>query len=110
MPEDCEALRTRFRADQRLGPALQLVFMRASGRVLDRFSAIPKTLLHHIGRELGAGSANIASLRSIYRRRETLYDHQRWARERLGLQSFEVAVRTELQQELKVQASAAASV
>ena len=46
-PEEADALRERFRADQRLGAALQLVFLRASGRVLDRFSAIPKTLLNY---------------------------------------------------------------
>ena len=44
LPEDVVAIRERFRADRRLGPALQLLFLRASGRPLDRFAAVPKAL------------------------------------------------------------------
>ena len=47
LPDDVTAIRERFRADRRLGPALQLVVLRATGRTLDRVSAVPKTLLRH---------------------------------------------------------------
>jgi hypothetical protein len=66
----------------------QFVFLRASGRPLDRLAVVPKVLLHHLVKELGVARTSIASLRSIYRRRETLYDHQRWARERLRLRNL----------------------
>jgi len=78
LPDDVLAIRDRFRADRRLGPALQLVFLRASGRPLDRFAAVPKHLLRHLSTELGLAAINIASLRTLYVRRETLYDHQKW--------------------------------
>ena len=82
---DAQAISERFRADRRLGVAVQFVFLRASGRPLDRFAVVPKALLVHLAKELGVTQTSIASLRSMYRRRETLYDHQRWAREQLGL-------------------------
>jgi len=84
-PADAQAISERFRADRRLGVAVQFVFLRASGRPLDRFAVVPKTLLQHLAKELGVTQTSIASLRSMYRRRETLYDHQRWAREQLCL-------------------------
>lgn len=80
LPADIIAIRDRFRADRRLGPALQLVFLRAAGRPLDRFSAAPKNLLRHLSAELNLSSTSIASLRSLYARRATLYEHQKWAR------------------------------
>src|SRR2546428_11101346 len=109
-PDEIAAIHGRFRADRRLGPALQLVFLRASGRPLDRFSVVPKTLLHYVSKELGLTATSIASLRTIYKRRETLYDHQRWARERLGLRAFDDPLLAELRQELKAQAKDAACV
>ena len=89
LPDDAKEIEERFRADRRLGVAVQFVFLRASGRPLDRLAIVPKALLHHLAKELGVARTSIASLRSIYRRRETLYDHQRWARERLGLRNFD---------------------
>ena len=58
-------IKERFRADYRLGPALQLVLLRAAGRPLDRFVAVPKTLLRYVTDALGMTGASIASLRSI---------------------------------------------
>jgi hypothetical protein len=78
LPDDAKAITERFRADRRLGVAVQFVFLRACGRPLDRLALVPKTLLHHLVKEPGVARTSIASLRSIYRRRETLYDHQRW--------------------------------
>jgi len=46
LPDDVVAICARFRADRRLGPAPQLLFLRASCRPLDRFAALPKALQH----------------------------------------------------------------
>ena len=64
-PEDVAVIKERFRADYRLGPALQLVLLRAAGRPLDRFVVVPKTLLRYVTDALGMTGASIASLRSI---------------------------------------------
>ncbi|MBT2303890.1 Tn3 family transposase [Variovorax paradoxus] len=109
-PNEAEAIRERFRADRRLGVAVQFVFLRASGRPLDRFAIVPKTLLQHLAKELGVTQTSIASLRSMYRRRETLYDHQRWAREQLGLGSCGDDELAALKAQLRVQANDAASI
>ncbi|VTU45939.1 Transposase, TnpA family (plasmid) [Variovorax sp. SRS16] len=107
---DAQAIRERFRADRRLGVAVQFLFLRASGRPLDRFAVVPKTLLQHLARELGVTQTSIASLRSMYRRRETLYDHQRWAREQLGLSSCGDKELAALKAQLRIQANDAASI
>lgn len=75
---DVAALNERFRADRRAGAAVLLLFMRASGRPLDRFTALPKALLYQVGQALDIRAPTIASLRSIYARRQTLYEHQLW--------------------------------
>jgi TnpA family transposase len=110
LPDDVVAIRDRFRADRRLGPALQLVFMRAAGRPLDRFAAAPKNLLRHLSAELNLNSTSIASLRSIYARRETLYDHQKWARAHADLDLPDTADTAKLQIALAEFAKDAASV
>ncbi len=110
LPDDVTAIRERFRADRRLGPALQLVVLRATGRPLDRVSAVPKTLLRHLSNALNLANTSIASLRSIYKRRETLYDHQKWARDRAGLDVADDAVLNDLQMALTEFAKNAASV
>jgi TnpA family transposase len=110
LPDDVLAIRDRFRADRRLGPALQLVFLRASGRPLDRFAAVPKHLLRHLFTELGLAAINIASLRTLYVRRETLYDHQKWAREHAQLDVADDAATAEIKSALDEFARDAASV
>lgn len=66
--DDIQAIRQRFRSDRQVGAALQLVFLRAAGRSLDRLAVVPKALLTHIGDALGKPAPTIASLQSIYRR------------------------------------------
>jgi hypothetical protein len=109
-PADVLAIKGRFRADRRLGPALQLVFLRVAGRPLDRLAVVPKALLKSLAKALDLTPTTIATLRSIYRRRETLYDHQRWAREQLGLAPFDKTVQGDLQQELDLAARDAVSI
>jgi TnpA family transposase len=110
LPDDVVAIRDRFRADRRLGPALQLVFIRATGGVLDRVAAVPKSLLRSLCESLGLANTSIASLRSIYKRRETLYDHQQWARNHAGMLSVDDSTLAKLRHALDEYAKSTASV
>src|SRR5436189_5849242 len=80
--DDVAAVKERFRADYRLGPALQLVFLRVACRPFDRFVVVPKALLRHVADALGLTDSSFASLRSLYQRRPTLSDRHRSACER----------------------------
>ena len=73
---DVEAIRQRFRSDRRVAGALQLLFLRACGRPMDRFAVLPRNLLRYVAEVLEAPTLTIASLRSLYARRPTLYEHQ----------------------------------
>ncbi|MEX3939877.1 DUF4158 domain-containing protein [Paraburkholderia sp. BR10937] len=84
---DIAALNERFRSDRRAGAAIQLVFLRASGRTLDHVGTLPRQLLRYIGERLSLPIPTIASLRTLYQRYKTQYDHQVWACEYLGLTS-----------------------
>lgn len=88
---DVAAINERFRADRRTAVAVLLVFLRACGRPLDRFSALPKMLLAHVGEALGVQPPTIATLRSLYTRRQTLYEHQLWLKDYLGLKDIDQA-------------------
>jgi len=107
---DVAALGKRFRVDRRAGAAVLLLFMRASGRPLDRFAAVPRTLLQQIGESLGIRAPTIASLRSIYTRRQTLYEHQLWLTGYLGLRDVDQAASDQLVTYLSAQASEVTSI
>ncbi|CAN7753559.1 Tn3 family transposase [Cupriavidus necator] len=85
---DVAVLNERFRTDRRAGAAIQLVFLRASGHSLGQVSTLPRQLLHYVGQRLGLPTPTIASLRTLYRRYKTLYDHLIWACGYLGLKSI----------------------
>jgi TnpA family transposase len=82
--EERRAIRTRRRALNQLGAALHLGFMKMSGCALDAFEMVPRALLTHLGRELEIEVPTVTSLRALYRRRATLFEHQRWAADTLG--------------------------
>lgn len=82
---DIAAINQKFRRDGRAGAAIQLVFLRASGHTLDQLNTLPRQLLRYIGARLGVPTPTIASLRTIYQRYKTLYEHQVWACDYLGL-------------------------
>jgi len=84
---DVAAINERFRRDRRAGAAIQLVFLRASGHTLDHVGTLPRQLLRYVGERLSLPTPTIASLRTLYHRYKTLYDHQVWACEYLGLTS-----------------------
>ena len=83
--EDIQELRPpRFRGTARLGAAVQLVMLRATGRHPDAFSGLPSVLLRYLTSALGMHATDIASVTSLYKDKDTRYEHQLWARERVG--------------------------
>ncbi|MES2249226.1 MAG: Tn3 family transposase [Pseudomonadota bacterium] len=105
--EDVEAIRGQFRVDHRAPVALMVVFLRAAGRPLDRFTALPRTLLRYVGETFKTAAPTIASLRSIYQRSQTLYKHQLWAKEHVGLSELDRTAEAEVTALLQLQAAEA---
>lgn len=68
----------------KLGLALHIGFVRMSGRLLDAVRVVPPALWRHLGSELGIEAPEIASLRAMYVRGRTLFDHQQVACNALG--------------------------
>jgi hypothetical protein len=88
--EERSAVLTRYRDSLRLGAALQIGFLKMCGRPLDAVQRVPADLLEHLAEQIDVPAPNIATLRALYlRRRRTLYEHQRWAMEFLGMMRFE---------------------
>ena len=106
--DDIAAVAERFRHDRRVAAAIQMLFLRASGRPMDRFASVPKTLLRFVCDAFQTPAVSIASLRSLYARRQTLYEHQAWARTYLGLQDLDETQVEQLQQVLAIAALEAA--
>ena len=89
-PEEVGAVLTRYRDSLRLGAALQIGFLKMCGRPLDAVQRVPADLLEHLGKQIDVPAPTIATLRALYlKRRRTLYEHQRWAMDFLGLIRFE---------------------
>lgn len=84
--------------------------LRAFGRPLDRFAAVPRNLLQYVCEAFSAPLLSIASLKTLYQRRPTLYEHQQWVKEHLGIKPFDVTSQAALLEMLRVQAAAAADV
>ena len=70
----------------KLGLALHIGFLRLSGRLLNSVRIVPATLWRHLGDEIGIPALELASLRALYVRGRTLFDHQQLACEVLGFQ------------------------
>jgi Domain of unknown function (DUF4158) len=77
-------IKARCGPSLKLGLALQIGFLRMSGRLLDAVRIVPPVLWKHLGSQLGEQAPDLASLRVMYRRRRTLFDHQELACEALG--------------------------
>ena len=75
----------RRRGDSlKLGLALHIGFARMTGRPPNSVRAVPPTLLRHLGREFDISTPDLVSLRALYARGGTLFDHQQQACECLG--------------------------
>ena len=84
---DVEEIRSHFRGIGRLGAAIQLVSLRATGRSLESLTGLPRQLLHSLSGTLGVNALaiQVASLKTLYSRPATRFEHQRWARDYAGL-------------------------
>jgi len=85
---DRRAIRVAVRKRLRLAMALQLGFLRMTGATLNALDYIPRELLDLLGKQLGHDAPMLATLRSLYRRRMSLFRHQSWALEYLGMHRF----------------------
>ena len=65
--------------------ALQIGFLRLTGAPLNSVEMISPQVLAHLGVELGVAPPRLASIRALYRRRRTLFEHQNAAKVALGL-------------------------
>ena len=91
-----ELIEKRRRPALKLGLALQIGFLRMSGRVLDAVRIVPSALWRHLGDQFGVQAPDLASLRAMYRRHRMLYEHQELACTALGFHPLTEARRRAL--------------
>ena len=79
-------VRRRRGSMNRLAVALQIGFLKMTGTPLNSAQLILGAVLDHLGLKLESdeGTPRIASIRALYRRRRTLFDHQQAALKVLG--------------------------
>ena len=78
----------RHGATHKLGLALHMGFLRLSGRSLNAVRIVPVSLWAHLGKELGVRAPELASLKALYGRRSTLFEHQQLAEHTLGFRGM----------------------
>jgi TnpA family transposase len=83
-----EAIFSRYSDAHRLAVALQIGKIKMTGRPLDAFDRLPPPVLKHLSPELHIATPELASLRTLYGRHRTLYDHQSWAIQCLHFHPF----------------------
>jgi hypothetical protein len=83
-----EAIFTRRGNRHRLAAAIQIGFIKMAGCPLAAFDTLPMAVLRHLSSELKIATPDLTSLRALYRRRSTLYEHQAWAADLLGFRPF----------------------
>src|SRR3546814_2450195 len=75
--------------------------LRMIGLLLGAFRVNPVALWRHLGNELGIAAPEVASLRAMYERGRTLFDHQQVACTVLGFQWMSEHQRRSLVRELR---------
>lgn len=83
-----EIVSRRRRSLNRLGVALQIGYFRLTGLPMKAVEMIPPQILAHVGRQLAIAAPHLASIRALYRRRRTLFEHQSAAKAALGLRDL----------------------
>ena len=96
-----EAINARRGDAHKLGLALHIGFLRMSGRLLYAFRVVPVNLWRHLSEELGIATPDVASLRTLYGREKTLFDHQQLACTVLGFRWMSEHQRRSLVRELR---------
>lgn len=77
-------IHSRYKMSLRLAAALQLGFLKMTGRPLNAVRIVPPSVLQYLAAQLQVPAPTIASLRAMYRRRpRTLWEHQLWAMDTL---------------------------
>lgn len=89
-------IKTRRGNEMQLGLGLHIGFLRMSGRVLNSTDVIHWRILAFLGEQLNIPSPRVASLRSLYRRRPTLHEHQQLAKAQLGFKNLSEPARRQL--------------
>jgi TnpA family transposase len=82
--KEVAAVESRRGPLNRLSVALQIGFLRMTGRTLNSCQILPTAVLEHLGRQLDLTPPQLASIRGLYRRKRTLFDHQHVAIAALG--------------------------
>jgi len=75
-PEEKSIVLQRRSATHRLAFALQIGFLKMTGRLLNSVELVPAAVLVYLGQVVGCVAPRIASIRALYRRRRTLFEHQ----------------------------------
>jgi hypothetical protein len=86
---DIGALNNYFRTTHRAGAAVFLLFLRNASRCLDLFVPVPCSLLRHVGTIIRAAQTNAGLSRAMYRRPQTLFAHEAWAKNYLRLRDID---------------------
>ena len=63
--EEARIIEERRRPELKLGLALQIGFLRMSGRLLDAVRMVPPVLWRHLGARFGVAAPDLASLRAM---------------------------------------------
>jgi TnpA family transposase len=88
-PHERAAIWSRYGDHHRLAVAIHLGFIRMTGCTLDAFDSLPLAVLRYLRDQLGLPiPARPTTLRALYRRGQTLLDHQAWAAQLLGFRPF----------------------
>ena len=82
-------IRKAFRVKYRLAAALQFGFLRLTGTSLASVAYVPTVVLHHLGRQFRGPAPDLATLRAIYRRKPTRFEHRRWAIKYSGIMKLD---------------------
>ena len=98
-----QVIEQRRRPGLKLGLALQIGFLRMSGRVLDAVRIVPAVLWRHLGEQFNVAAPDLASLRAMYGRGSTLFEHQQLACEVLGFHWLSEAQRRALSGALRLE-------
>ena len=98
-----QVIEQRRRPGLKLGLALQIGFLRMSGRVLDAVRIVPAVLWRHLGEQFDVAAPDLASLRAMYGRGNTLFEHQQLACEVLGFHWLSEAQRRAMSGALRLE-------
>ncbi len=97
-PDEITAIRERRGDLNRLGLALHLCVVKMTGHAKMSARLVPQSVLQHVASQLDLPSPDLASLRSLYQDRTTLFRHRKLAVELAGFQEASAGARSGLLQ------------